>query len=127
MRCNFENSETTEINCNVDKLEFSVRCQEIVFCYNNLDSFMYNPCSALVFQILIHYLRRGSYCAEFLSRNSLHFASSSRRFAKFISGLERQFVQRLQYAGADHRTGHKENRGNFVTSLRVRTIYGVQW
>ena len=53
-RCNFENSETTEISCNVDKLEFSVRFQEIYFCYNSLDSFMYNSRSVIVFQILIH-------------------------------------------------------------------------
>jgi len=49
---------------------------------------MYNPCSTLVFYVLIHYLRRGSSCAEFLSRNSFHFASSSRRSAKFPSGPE---------------------------------------
>jgi hypothetical protein len=73
---------------------------------------MYNLCSTLVFQTLTHYLRRGSSCAEFLSRNSFHFASSSRRSTKFPSGLESQFVQRLQYAGADHRTGQDtENTG----------------
>jgi hypothetical protein len=116
-RWNFENTETTEINWNVDKLEFSVRCPEIFFCCINLDSFMYNPCSTLVFQILIHYLRLGSSCAESLSRNSFHFASSSRRSAKFPSGLESQFVQRLQCASADHRTRHREHWGNFVTSL----------
>jgi len=88
---------------------------------------MNNSCSALVFQILIHYLRCESSGAEFLSRNSFHFASSSRRFAKFLSGLESQFVQQLQYAGADHRTGHREHWGNFVTSLSVQTGCWVQW
>lgn len=120
--------KTTEINWNVDKMEFSARCQEVFFCCNNFDSFVYSPCTTLVFQILIHNLRRGSSCAGFLSRNSFHFASSSRRSAKFPSGLESQFVQRLQCAWAGHRPGHRKHWEILSPHcLSVQTRYCVQW